>query len=116
MVTREQFSDATQCVKSNILQFLVKMAGYKNSIQRKVLDIATMQELQDVHDCIINQGLINKLTRLAKGEWQDDDDKDIESLYCAAMAVATIIKEYDWDAYYLSEDGLFQIAQRIEQF
>ena len=38
---------------------------------------------------------------------------DTQSAYCAAMAVGTIIKEYEWGTQYLTPDGLYELATRI---
>lgn len=112
MTTRQDFNIASQKVLSNFSEVLPKMIGYKSYIQREILNLATRQELADVRDCRINQGMIGKLCRLAKQEWSYSGDT--VSLYCAAMAVATIIKEYDWGTQYLIGDGLWEIANRIQ--
>lgn len=36
-----------------------------------------------------------------------------ENLYCASIAVATIIKEYEWGMEYLIGDGLYKLAKRV---
>ncbi len=112
MITKQDFDIAAKMVVSNFSSALPKMIVYKNSIQRAVVAIATHKELEDIRDCKINHGLIDKLCRLAKGEWQTSGDA--LSLYCAAMAVATIVKEYDWGTRYLMGDGLWEIADRIQ--
>lgn len=50
--------------------------------------------------------MIDKLCRLAKRKWSVT--KDSGSLYCAAMAVATIIKEYGWGTAYLAGEGFWK--------
>lgn len=112
MITKQEFDFAAKTVVSNFAVALPKMISYKSYIQRAILDIATNHELEDVRDCRINQGMIDKLCRLAKNEWMLSSDA--QSLYCSAMAVATIIKEYDWGTQYLIGDGLWEIAQRIQ--
>lgn len=112
MITKQEFNLAVQSDASNLAAVLPKMIGYKTDIQRAVLNLATRQELEDVRECRINQVIIDKLCRLAKDEWLSVGDAS--SLYCAAMAVATIIKEYDWGTQYLNGDGLWEIAQRIQ--
>lgn len=111
-LTKQEFDFAAKTVVSNFAVALPKMISYKSYIQRAILDIATNRELEDVRDCRINQGMIDKLCRLAKNEWMLSSDA--QSLYCSAMAVATIIKEYDWGTQYLIGDGLWEIAQRIQ--
>lgn len=112
MITKQEFDFAAKIVVTNFGAALPKMIGYKSYIQKAILDIATNRELEDVRDCRINQGMIAKLCRLAKNEWLLSPDS--HSLYCAAMAVATIIKEYDWGTEYLIGEGLWEIAQRIQ--
>lgn len=73
---------------------------------------ATRSELEDVRDSRLNQRMIDKLCKLAKGEWTLSCDT--QSLYCAAMYVATIVKEYDWGTRYLIGDDLWEMAQRIQ--
>lgn len=112
MTTKQEFDSAALQVRTNLSSMLPKMISYKSYIQRAVLDIATRQEMEDVRDCRINQGMIDKLCQLAKNEWQLS--RDSQSLYCAALAVATIVKEYDWGTYYLVGNGLYEMAARIE--
>lgn len=112
MITKQDFNLAAGRVLSDFMAVAPKMIGYKSNIQRKVLDLATSRELEDVRDCRINEGMIDKLCRLAKWEWLNTPDA--VSLYCAAMAVATIVKEYDWGTHYLTGDGLWNMAVRIQ--
>ena len=112
MKTKQEFEFAAKSVASNLVAALPKMISYKSYIQKAILDIATNRELEDVRDCRINQGMIDKLCKLAKNEWLLSGDT--QSLYCAAMAVATIVKEYDWGTRYLVGDGLWEMAQRIQ--
>lgn len=111
-ISKQEFDVAAKSVVSHISAVLPKMIGYKNYIQRSVLNIASPQELADVRDSRINQRMIDKLCKLAKNEWMSNSDA--QSLYCAAMAVATIVKEYEWGTQYLIGDGLWEMAQRIQ--
>ena len=112
MITKQEFDIATKSARANLALVLPKMISYKSYIQVSVLDITTSQELADVRDGRINQVLIDKLCHLAHQEWLLS--QDVTSLYCAAMAVATIVKEYDWGPQYLIGNGLWEIAQRIQ--
>lgn len=112
MISKQEFDLVSKSAASNLMAFLPKMINYKSYIQKTVLDIASRQELQDVRDSHINQGMIDKLCKLAKNEWLLSGDA--QSLYCAAMSVATIVKEYDWGTQYLVGDGLYEMAQRIQ--
>lgn len=112
MITKQEFDLAAKTVASNFGQYLPKMISYKSFIQKAVLNMATPKELTDVRDSKINMGMIDKLCKLAKKEWQLS--RDANSLYCAAMSVGTIIKEYDWGSYYISGNGLWEIGQQIQ--
>lgn len=111
-ITKLELEKAENEIKNNMFSALPKMISYKRTIQEKVLEIATQRELFDVAACKTNEGMIEKLVMLANKEWIKD--KDAKSLYCAAMAVATIIKEYDWGVYYLTGEGLYEMASKIQ--
>ena len=112
MITKKEFENVAESMRQNVLLALPKMIEYKQSIQTKVLDIATQEELLYVVACQINQRLIDKLVHLAHNELINEGDA--ASLYCVAMAVGTIIKEFDWGTYYISPDGLYELATRIQ--
>lgn len=112
MISKQEFSIAAQKVLADFSTALPKMISYKSYIQQEILNHTTRKELEDVRDCRINEGLIDKLCNLAKKEWLYCGDA--LSLYCAAMAVATIVKEYDWGTHYLVGDGLWNMANRIQ--
>ncbi len=112
MLSRDEFESAGNNVKSSFLNFLPKMSAYKKHIQTAVLAVATQQELYDVRDSIFSQSLFCKLINIAQHVWAKDS-KDIEYLYCAAMAVGTIIKEYEWGTQYVMPNGLYEIANQI---
>lgn len=112
MITKQDFDLAASNVRANLSSVLPKLISYKSYVQRAILNVATQKELEDVRNCRINQGMIDKLAQLAKAEWQLSGDAT--SLYCAAMAVATIVKEYDWGTQYLVGNGLWEMANRIQ--
>ena len=111
MITRQEFETGANAVKNNFMSALPKMINYKKYVQVKVLDMATRKELEDVRDCRINQGMIDKLVKLCKTAMCGANDT--QSAYCAAMAVGIIIKEYEWGTQYLTPDGLYELATRI---
>lgn len=113
MITKQKFDLAAKEIQENFSSELPKMIRIKKNVQTKILDIASSREINDVILCRINQGMIDKLCRLAKSEC--GTPISYKTLYAAAMAVATIVKEYDWGTQYLVGDGLFEIAQRIER-
>ena len=112
MITKQAFDNGANEVRNNFSKYMPKMIAYKTYIQKAILDIATPNELNDVRISRINQGMIDKLAKLANREWKLSNDAP--SLYCAAMAVATIVKEYDWGTQYLTGDGLWQMANKIQ--
>lgn len=111
MVTQSEFSNIAEFIRGNLSSALPKMIEYKTYLQRNVLDIATCNELEDVKNGIVNGSLMTKLIILAKSRWQSGATED---LYCLAMSIATIVKEYDWGTQYLSEDGLYSLAMQIQ--
>lgn len=111
MVTQSDFSNIAESIRGNLSSALPKMIEYKTYLQHNVLDIATYNELEDVKNRTFNKSLITKLIILAKSRWQSGATED---LYCLAMSVATIVKEYDWGTQYLSEDGLYSLAMQIQ--
>lgn len=111
MVTQSDFSDIAESIRGNLSSALPKMIEYKTYLQSNVLDIATYKELEDVRDGTFNGSLMTKLIMLAKSRWQSGATED---LYCLAVSVATIIKEYDWGTQYLRESGLHSLAKQIQ--
>lgn len=110
--SRQQFQEVTAEVTKNMLAYLPEMIAYKKTIQVAVLDIATAQELFNVRDCIYTQSLVDKLINLARNMWIDKKG-DNKSLFCAAMAVGTIIKEYEWGTRWAASEGVYEIASQI---
>ncbi len=113
MITKQEFEDGAKAARFNLTTLFPKMVSFKSYIQKAILDIASSEELGDVCNCRINYGMIDKLCLLAKNQWVRSENA--ETLYCAAMAVATIIKEYDWGTQYISGDGLWWIADKIQK-
>lgn len=112
MILHNQLQDAGIRVSQNLASWLPQMIEYKTSIQKAILDVATYQELEDVRNANVNQSLIDKLCRFANKELQLKSSS--ETLYSLSIAVATIIKEYDWGTYYLIGEGLLELADRIQ--
>ena len=109
---KTDFENAADNVRKNLLVYLPKMIAYKSSIQKAVLLVATPAEKEDIRASRINTSLIDKLAKLAHGAWSATPD--MESLYCAAMAVGTIIKEYEWGLQYLTPEGLRVMSDMIK--
>ena len=94
------------------LQLLLKMIPYKKSIQEGVLSLTTHQEEMDIAMSRINTNVITKLCKVAAPFYRESPT--METLYCLSMSVGTIIKEYEWGLKYISGDGLYEIAQMID--
>lgn len=73
--------------------------------------MTTSEELEDIYKSKPNEVIIDKLCKLAHKEWKLSFS--CESLYCLAIAIGTIIKEYGWGTQYLLGEGNYTLAQRI---
>ena len=111
MINQKEFEEIGSLILSDPTKALPKMIKYKSQIQKEVLAITSQQELHDVYANRINEGLIRKLITLVSQKYKITPD--CISLYCAAMAVGTIIKEYEWGNQYLTNEGLYNLATRI---
>jgi len=112
MIQRKQLQVAGNTVSQNPTVWLPLMIGYKTGIQKAILNIATKDELLDVKNCRINQSMISKLCQIANKELHKT--YNAETLFSLSIAVATIIKEYNWGTYYLIDEGLLELADRIQ--
>lgn len=110
-LNKEQFEIAANKIRNNLMSYLPKMISFKKRIQVEVLDITTHKELENIRDSIYTQSLVNKLVNLAAR--MCGDKTDYTSLYCASMAVGTIIKEYEWGSKWITPNGLFELANQI---
>ena len=112
MITKSEFDVAVVQATMDVSSVLPKTMAYKTYIQNTIIEIVTPKQLNDIRNGHINQIMIDRLCALAKNEWLIS--ADAKSLYCAAMAVATIVREYDWGNQYLVGNGLWELAQRIQ--
>ena len=85
--------------------------SYKSSIQRDVMSQLSREEMMDIALSRKNENVIKKLIHL--GYLKYSAHRTTENLYCASIAVATIIKEYDFGMEYLEGDGLYVLARRV---
>lgn len=67
MVTKQEFNVAAKEIAGNLMAYFQQLVGYKSYVQSAVLNEATQKEIADIRDSRINQGLIDKLARIAKG-------------------------------------------------
>lgn len=97
-------------VQSNFQRYLPSMIKFKSEIQTDV-DLTELETL-DLIACRLNMNVVRKLTALGRAHFASSDRSD-EILYCICMAVGTIIKEYDWGTYYISPEGICELANMI---
>lgn len=109
-MTKEEFLQAK--ANAPINQVLQESIAYKRTIQFDILPLLTKMEVYDIHKSRKNEGVIDKLCQL--GALQMHKGYGFISIYACAMAIATIIKEYEWGLEYLKSDGLYELVTRIE--
>lgn len=112
MITKHEFEKTSQEVMQNITLAFPKMINYKKSIQTAILNQLTLTELYDIRDSIMNEDVIKKLAVLGSEHFKLMPNA--QTLYCIAMAVGTIIKEYEWGTYYVTSPGLYELANKIQ--
>ena len=112
MITKQEFEKAGQEVMQNITLAFPKMINYKKSIQTAILDRLTSSEMYDIRDSKINDSVIAKLVILGAEHFKLMPNT--QTLYCIAMAVGTIIKEYGWDTTYVTSPNLYELANKIQ--
>lgn len=95
---------------------LTQMISLKTAIQSKVAELFTPIESLEI---VFNNGkidhstIIDKLILVASSYYKQNPNK--ENLFCLSMVVGTIIKEYDFTVFYLTNEGLYILADRISQ-
>lgn len=88
-----------------------QMVKYKQAIQREIILQLDKKELDDIRYSRLNETVINKLVRIGHNYYRRETNK--LTLYSLAMAIGTIIKEYEWGTYYISQYGMYQLAIKI---
>ncbi len=110
--SESSFEAASEKVSRNLMAYLPEMVKYKETIQRLIAISATEQEKADIKNDAFNPVIFYKLIELTN-VFPTVCDK-YESLYCVAMAVGTIMKEYGWGLKYVTPEGLLYIAKQIK--
>ena len=95
---------------TNIITFLMARA-FKTEIQNEIISQITQEEKSDIKYSRYNENVVEKLVKLGAEKFAAYNS--VESLYCAAMSVGTIIKEYEWGIQFVVGDGCYQMARRI---
>ena len=95
---------------TNITTFLMARA-FKTEIQNEIISQITQEEKSDIKYSRYNENVVDKLVKLGAEKFATYNS--VESLFCAAMSVGTIIKEYEWGIQFVVGDGCYQMARRI---
>lgn len=106
------FTSEEAVAYSKNISLVLKMIPYKTSIQNEIIPQLTQQELLDIKYSIKNHYVINKLAKIAARHYKEIPNN--ETLFCLSMTLATIIKEYEWGTEYLTPNGLYELAKRIQ--
>lgn len=114
MMTNEEFKQISQNALANIATIFPQMISHKQTIQREIINQLTQQEVCDIKDCRLNENVVDKLARLGYEHYCNDQRS--QTLYCIVMAIGTIIKEYEWGNYYVSQEGLYKLAIKIQEY
>ncbi len=95
---------------TNMTTFLMARA-FKTEIQNEIISQITQEEKSDIKYSRYNENVVEKLVKLGAEKFAAYNS--VEALFCAAMSVGTIIKEYEWGIQFVIGDGCYQMARRI---
>lgn len=117
MITKERLAQIGKSIMSNTItstgfsSHFNELRNIKVTIQTQITDSLSQEELYDVALSRKNDNVIEKLITIGKELYiQEPTD---EKAYMIAISIATIIKEYEWGVYYLSENGLYELVNKI---
>ena len=113
MLNSNNYSSVQASITGNFSKYMPIMMQFKSTIQRAIIPLLSVKELQDIRDSRINMSVIEKLAHIGKTQYQQSIERTDETLYCLCMAIGTIIKEYDWGIKYVQQDGMCEIAAKI---
>lgn len=111
MITIYEFNKICKDALANVRYIFPLMVKYKQDIQRSIIPMLTKEETEDIRNSVQNEDVINKLILVALNLYYQNPNN--QTLYCLSMAVGTIIKEFEWGTYYISQEGLYQTATKI---
>jgi hypothetical protein len=117
MITKDRIAQIGKSIMNNAFtstgfssQFN-ELRNIKVIIQTQITDRLSQKELCDIALSKKNDDVIEKLIAIGKVLYiQNPSD---EKAYMIAVAIATIIKEYEWGSYYLAGDGLYELVNKI---
>lgn len=110
MLTLNNYSAVRANVLSNFQRYFPSMITFKSEIQTDV-DLTELETF-DLMACRLNMNVVRKLSKLGREHFISSDKSD-EMLYCICMAIGTIIKEYEWGTYYISPNGICELATMV---
>ncbi|MBR5603914.1 MAG: hypothetical protein IKW51_06870 [Bacteroidales bacterium] len=119
MITKERLSQIGKSIMSNAFtttgysSLFNEFRNIKVTIQTRITDRLSQDELYDIALSRKNDDVIKKLITIGKELYiQNPSD---EKAYMIAVSITTIIKEYEWESYYMSGDGLYELVNEIAQ-
>lgn len=112
MIQENEFRQIGNLLGTN-QSLLMKAISHKAQLQREILNDLTLEEKLCIASSIENQNTISKLVVLAKRRYSQE--RNDYNLYCLAIALTTIFKEYEWPNYLDPYKELYNIALRISQ-
>lgn len=89
-----------------------KAIPIKTNLQNAIINCLTQEELSDISMSKLNENVIDKLILLSRPYYKEDPTND--TLEAIALSIGTIIKEYEWGLYYLSNKGIQELQDRIK--
>lgn len=94
-------------------RYINEMIRIKSSIQSLIIPQLTLEEKNSIRLSTLNHNVIAKLVNLGKLEYANNPLRSDTLAFCIAMAIGTIIKEYDWGLNYVMQDGIIAIANGV---
>lgn len=95
---------------SSMATFMMARA-FKTEIQNEIFSIISQEEKSDIKYSRYNENVVGKLVKLGAEKFAAYNS--VEALFCAAMSVGTIIKEYEWGIQFVTGNGCYEMARRI---
>lgn len=102
--------DVFRGAMSSITTFMMAQA-FKTDIQNEIFSMISQEEKSDIKYSRYNENVVNKLVSLGAEKFAAYNS--VEALFCAAMSVGTIIKEYEWGVQFIVGNGCYEMARRI---
>lgn len=117
MITKERLSQIGKSIMSNAFTstgFSSQFNEFRNikiTIQTKITDRLSQEELYDVALSKKNDNVIEKLISIGK-ELYNQRPSD-ENAYMIAVSISTIIREYGWESNLQTDDVVYELVNEI---